>query len=214
MEVEQDGEHAAVDVWIAFQPELAEDRSAHALERLRGDPQPLSDGLSTSLPSHAALWYVGIRIIEGATYVLGMVSTPSLLGLSGESVAAAGGAPLYPALRAAAVAESYWAAHMATIAFILGAIAFYLLLYRSRLVPPFISVWGLIAVALLTSANVVAPDLSQGFEPAMLMYLPIAANEVFLAFWLIVKGFHGSAIDRPIHSPQLAIPASSARVGQ
>lgn len=159
-----------------------------------------------------ALWYVGLRIIEGATYVLGMVSALSLLTLSEDSVAAgAPGAPHYQALRAAAVAESYWAGHMATIAFILGAIALYSLLYRSRLVPRFISVWGLIALALLTSANVVAPDLSQGFQPAMLLYLPIAANEVFLAIWLIVKGFHGSAIDRPIHPPQLAIPEPAVK---
>jgi hypothetical protein len=148
-----------------------------------------------------ALWYVGFRIIEGATYVLGMVSTLSLITLSEDSVAAgAPGAPYYQALRAAAVAENYWAAHVATVAFILGAVAFYSLLYRSQLVPRFISVWGLIAVALLTSANVVAPDLGQGFEPAMLMYLPIAANEVFLAVWLLVKGFQGPAIDHAIHA--------------
>jgi hypothetical protein len=145
------------------------------------------------------LWYVGLRIIEGGTYVLGMVSTLSLLTLSEESVSAgASAAGQYQALRVAAVAQNYWAGHIATVAFIVGAIAFYSLLYRSRLVPRFISVWGLIAVALLTAANVVAPDITQGFQPAMLMYLPIAANEVFLAVWLIVKGFDGSALDRPI----------------
>jgi hypothetical protein len=53
--------------------------------------------------------------------------------------------------------------------------------------------------------SVEAPTATR-FKPAMLLYVPIAANEVFLAFWLIVKGFHGSAIDRPIHHPQRAIP--------
>jgi len=105
------------------------------------------------------------------------------------------------------VGENYWAGHMATVAFILGAILFYSLLYRSRLVPRFIAAWGLIAVVLLTAANVVAPDITQGFEPAMLLYLPIAANELFLAIWLLMKGFNGSVVDRRSQPFELIIAA-------
>jgi hypothetical protein len=153
-----------------------------------------------------ALWYVGLRIIEGATYVLGMVSTLSLLTLSEESVfAGASAAGQYEALRVAAVGHNYWAGHMATVAFILGAILFYALLYRSRLVPRFIAAWGFIAVVLLTAANVVAPDITQGFRPAMLLYLPIAANELFLAIWLLTKGFNRSAVDRPSQPFELVV---------
>jgi hypothetical protein len=64
---------------------------------------------------------------------------------------------------------------------------------------------------LLTAANVFAQDLSQGFQPAMLLYLPIAANEVFLALWLMVKGFKISAMDRPIRPSRFAMPDAALK---
>ena len=72
----------------------------------------------------------------------------------------------------------------------------YSLLYKSKLVPRFVSVWGLIAVASLILANVLGvPDLTHSFQPAMILYFPIVVSELLLAIWLIVKGFNPSAID-------------------
>jgi ABC-type iron transport system FetAB permease component len=78
---------------------------------------------------------------------------------------------------------------------VFGGSALYGLLFRSSLVPRFISVWGLIAVVLLVAANVVALDPSGDFQPAMLLFLPMVLNEPLLAVWLIVKGFTSSAAD-------------------
>jgi len=51
------------------------------------------------------------------------------------------------------------------------------------------------AVASLTTAKGLGvPDLTQAFQPAMILYFPIVLNELFLAVWLIVKGFNTSAI--------------------
>jgi len=77
--------------------------------------------------------------------------------------------------------------------FILGALIFYYLLYQSKLIPRFISVWGVIALILLLVGNLLE---IMGLSPAMLifLYLPIMLNEVFLAIWLIVKGFNEDAI--------------------
>jgi len=77
--------------------------------------------------------------------------------------------------------------------FILGALIFYYLLYQSKLIPRFISVWGVIALILLLVGNLLE---IMGLSPAMLifLYLPIMLNEVFLAIWLIVKGFNSDAI--------------------
>ncbi len=143
-----------------------------------------------------ALWYVGFRIIEAAMFIVGKVSALSLITLSQEYIAA--GAPdasSFQALGALALAGRYWAGEMAAIFFILGALIFYSLLYQSKLLPRFISVWGLIAVALLiTAKGLGVPDLTQSFHPAMILYFPIVLNELFLAIWLIVKGFNSSAI--------------------
>ena len=159
-----------------------------------------------------ALWYIGFRILEAGAFVVGAVSVLSLISVSEASIAAAApSAPVYEGLRSMTLAANSWAGKLATVAFVLGAIGLYSLLYRSRLVPRFISAWGLIAVVLLIVANLLAVDVTAGFQPAALLYLPIALNELFLAFWLIVKGFDGSAIDRPFQPAPLAISDAAAR---
>jgi hypothetical protein len=141
-----------------------------------------------------ALWYLGFRILEAAAFVVGSVGVLSLISVSDSAVAAtAPSAPVYEGFRAMALAVNWWAGKLATVAFILGAVGLYSLLYRSRLVPRFISVWGLVAVALLIVANLLAIDVTAGFQPLALLFVPIALNELFLAGWLIVRGFDASA---------------------
>jgi hypothetical protein len=142
-----------------------------------------------------ALWYFGFRILEAAAFVVGAISVLSLISVSEASIlaAAAPSAPVYEGLRSLALAGNLWAGKLATLAFVLGAVALYSLLYRSRLVPRFISAWGLVAVALLIVANLLGVDVTAGFQPAALLYAPIALNELFLAGWLIVRGFNAPA---------------------
>ena len=159
-----------------------------------------------------ALWYIGFRIIEAGAFVVGTISVLSLISVSEASIAAAApSAPVYEGLRSMALAGNWWAGEMATVAFIFGAVGLYSLLYRSRLVPRFIAAWGLIAVVLLIVANLLAVDVTAGFQPLALLYAPIALNELFLAIWLIVKGFDRSGIDRPIQPSPLAISSAGVR---
>jgi hypothetical protein len=153
-----------------------------------------------------ALWYFGFRILEAAAFVVGAVSVLSLISVSEASIVAAGpSAPVYEGLRSLALAANSWAGKLATVAFVLGAVALYSLLYRSRLVPRFISAWGLVAVALLIVANLLAVDVTAGFQPAALLFAPIALNELFLAGWLIVKGFNAPTYaNGPAVAPQPA----------
>lgn len=75
-----------------------------------------------------------------------------------------------------------------TYEFIISASLFYLLLFKTKIVPRFISVWGLVACFTLLIANVTK---SLGVNSPVLdaLMVPIFANEIFLALWLIVKGF-------------------------
>jgi hypothetical protein len=75
------------------------------------------------------------------------------------------------------------------IFFSLSALLLYYLLYQSRLVPRFISIWGLVAVALVMTWNLL--ELSGiHVSTGMVFGLPIILNELLLAIWLIVKGFN------------------------
>jgi len=56
-------------------------------------------------------------------------------------------------------------------------------------IPPVLSIWGLVAVCLLTIPAVLAlPDLD--FLRAMTLGLPYAPFELVLGIWLLVYGFN------------------------
>jgi len=77
--------------------------------------------------------------------------------------------------------------------FIAGALIFYYLLYLSKIIPRFISVWGGIALIFLLIVNLLE-IMGYTFAMSTVFYLPIVSNELFLAIWLMVKGFNPSAI--------------------
>jgi hypothetical protein len=140
-----------------------------------------------------ALWYVGFRIIEFVMQTLSDLSPLSLLKLSEEFVkVGASESSSYQALGTLLLEERYWAFQMVTFALVLGALVFYYMLYQSRLIPRFISVWGLVgALAVLATALL---D-TFGVSPGILEFLGVLmlTNELFLGVWLIVKGFDPAA---------------------
>jgi hypothetical protein len=59
-------------------------------------------------------------------------------------------------------------------------------MYRTRFIPRFISLWGIIGVLLMLGFNLSGTE--SGLEIVFVM--PIILNEVFLGIWLIIKGFN------------------------
>jgi hypothetical protein len=78
--------------------------------------------------------------------------------------------------------------------FLSGALFFYILFYRTKVIPRFISVWGILATIILFAVTMI--ELS-GIQSTLLdvLLLPMILNELFLAFWLILKGFTLSSTD-------------------
>ena len=76
------------------------------------------------------------------------------------------------------------------IVFSLGALMIYYLFYQSKLIPRWLSVWGLIGAILYLAAGLFAM-FSVDFG---ILLAPLALQEMVLAVWLIVKGFNPSAI--------------------
>jgi len=86
--------------------------------------------------------------------------------------------------------------HVLTIVFILGALMFYYVLYRSKLVPRWLSGWGLLAAIPYFISGVLGlfTLLDQMSTIQMVLVLPMAVQEMVLAVWLIVKGFNSSPV--------------------
>jgi hypothetical protein len=95
--------------------------------------------------------------------------------------------------------------HVLTIVFILGALMFYYVLYQSKLVPRWLSGWGLLAAIPYFVAGVLGlfSLLSPMSSTEMVLVLPLALQEMVLAVWLIVKGFNSASVD--FRSAQVAI---------
>jgi Domain of unknown function (DUF4386) len=79
---------------------------------------------------------------------------------------------------------------LVAIPFVLGALMFYVVLYRSRLVPRWLSSWGLVGAALY----IVAPLGGMFGHPAGFFMAPLAVQEMVMAVWLIAKGFSETAV--------------------
>ena len=86
-------------------------------------------------------------------------------------------------------------APVGTIMFLIGATCLYISFYRTRLIPRWLSVWGLIGVVPYMAYALLhffLLDNGVGFYLQMLL----APQEIVMALWLIIKGFDHTAIDR------------------
>jgi hypothetical protein len=145
-----------------------------------------------------ALGYVVFRGgLETVTYIGGAISMLLLIPLSQEfGKAGAPGVSYFQTLGTLSLGAADYSALMTTFAFGLGALIFYYLLFQSKLIPRWISVWGLIAIALhLATGLLIIFGLQTGFDTSnSIMNFPIFLQEMVMAVWLIVKGFNPSAI--------------------
>ncbi|HEX3050781.1 MAG TPA: DUF4386 domain-containing protein, partial [Aggregatilineaceae bacterium] len=87
------------------------------------------------------------------------------------------------------------AATMTAIIFPLAAIMLYSIFYQSRLIPRWISGWGLVAIVFALAAALLDMfDVIESESSAYtLLVMPIALQEMVMAIWLIVKGFNPKA---------------------
>ena len=156
-----------------------------------------------------ALGFVAARVLEANMIFVGVISLLSLVTLRQHLGGAAGA----NAAALVTTGASHVAVYNAT--FLLGqtlmpgfnALLLGTLMYRSRLVPRVISVIGLIGAPLLIAA-VFATLFAQHSALtglAVLPVLPVAAWELSLGVWLVVKGFKPSPITTEMDAADLAV---------
>jgi hypothetical protein len=141
---------------------------------------------------------VGFRTVEGLFDFVGVLGLLILITLSQQFVKA--GAPdssYFQTLGVLIDGGYHWTSNVVKLmAFSIGCLLYYIIFYRTKLIPRWLSVWGIVAAiftmlsALLTMYGLIAP-----FSTAqVILNLPILPQELVLAVWLIVKGFNPSVI--------------------
>ena len=144
-----------------------------------------------------ALGAVGFRISEGVLRFVSVCGYLLLITLSQQFVQA--GAPdssYFQTLGALVYAGNRWGNLVSLLAFSIGALLYYIIFYRTKLVPRWLSGWGLVAAILgmlscvLVLVGVIAPF---GTEQVVIA-IPMFPQEIVLAAWLIAKGFNPAVI--------------------
>jgi hypothetical protein len=145
-----------------------------------------------------ALGAVGFRLIEAVFYIARVMGLLLLLTLSQEFVKA--GAPdssYFQTSGVLIVAGRDWMGNVGSLLpFCLGALMYYYIFYQTRLIPRWLSGWGLVGAALCMVAGMLVMFRVIGpmSTTQIVLAVPIGLQEMVLAVWLIVKGFNPSVI--------------------
>jgi Domain of unknown function (DUF4386) len=162
-----------------------------------------------------ALGAVVFRSLEAAMYAVGAVITLSLPAVARQYAQAT--APSRSGTQATGdilTGVRQDAVLAGVFAFALGALLYYSILYRSHLIPRWLPGWGIAAevpplIACLSAVSGRTPATS-----CTILIIPIAVQEMVLAFWLIFRGFSRSAVQagtstRPAPAGRGVFPGTS-----
>ncbi|MGW9686640.1 DUF4386 domain-containing protein [Flagellimonas sp. 2504JD1-5] len=137
-----------------------------------------------------AMAFFGIWMVYFAIIIHSNISHLSLLSLSQEFVTAGVTDTTYFATAGLLKIEDYFWAHFFAIMFYASAaFMFYYFLFRTKLVPRFLSIWGMVAISIVFVAcwlNIF--DLNVSFH----FFSQNGLHMIVLMGWLIAKGFSPS----------------------
>jgi len=141
-----------------------------------------------------AVGYLGFRIVESIFCTIPAIKPLALITLGEKSVTAGSPAQSYlQAIGSSLLAErAEIMGLLVPIFFSLSALLFYIFLFQTKVLPRFISIWGFIGVASIMILNIFKIELPTG----MMLAAPIIFNEIFLGFWLIIKGFNPANMEQ------------------
>ncbi|WP_299536185.1 DUF4386 domain-containing protein [Ulvibacterium sp.] len=135
-----------------------------------------------------ALGFFGIWVAYLAVILFSNISHLSLLSLSHEFVKTeATNLDFFNTLGLLKIEDYFWAHFIAIMLYASAAWIFYYFLFRTQLVPRFLSAWGLVAISLAFLAcwlNIF--DISVSFY----FFLQNGLHMIVLLLWLLMKGFN------------------------
>ena len=131
--------------------------------------------------------------LEGVFYCISTLTFLTLVAVGNNYIATGADSAVLQSLGNLLYQFASLSAPVSSIIFLIGATCIYLVFFRTRLIPRWLSVWGFIGVVASMAAailNFFHMDPGIGFYLEMV----IAPQEIVMAIWLIVKGFNPSAI--------------------
>jgi len=134
-----------------------------------------------------ALLFLSLTIIGFVILTIDYVFVLSLLSLSKEYTnTGISERTHFQTFGAVLYQTRWWTHYLEMLVACFPLFVFYFALFRIKLIPRFISLWGIISVILMCIAVMFA-IFDQG--TLMILFLPLALNQLVLFPWLIFKGF-------------------------
>ena len=145
-----------------------------------------------------ALAYICFRLFESVLLSIAQITKLSIIGLSQDYLNNGSvDTPFFHNMGNSIQSLLYWVDSgglISIVVFVIGALVLYYELYKTKLIPVWLSIWGLFSgVALVTASLMVTLDIFTA-ELAILLMIPLAVQEQIMALWMIFKGFTKSAI--------------------
>jgi hypothetical protein len=129
---------------------------------------------------------------EGTWYILSALIWVTLGALIKEIASVGADSAALQAVGNVALQADGKLGDIGTFAFIIGAACLYTSFYRTRLIPRWLSGWGLVAAVLyLVYYLLHFFDIDPGL---LFLVLPLAVQEMVMGIWLIIKGFSPDAV--------------------
>ncbi|WP_435622731.1 DUF4386 domain-containing protein [Flagellimonas sp.] len=139
-----------------------------------------------------AYWFLGIWTLHFAVVLFGLISELSLLSLADVFANSSGTSEeMLIGLGTLNLEEYFWSHYLAVLLFSTAMLSLYFIFYQTKLIPRFLSVWGMIAISIV-------------FVACQLALFNIKVNFTFfgqngvhllvLIGWLLAKGFNTSPI--------------------
>ncbi len=133
--------------------------------------------------------------LEGTSYFVSVLGMLTMVALGGEYLAAGTGSTALQSMSNVLYQFMNLKTPFGTFAFLIGATCLYTSFYRTRLIPRWLAIWGLIGVIpYLANAILHLLHVDPGF--GMVFEMPLAIQELVMGAWLIIKGFNLGAVKK------------------
>lgn len=149
--------------------------------------------------SSLAIGYVASRVVEAVFYLIDITLILSLFSLGNEYVSS--GAPTISYFHTMAeliLKARDWSGHVLLDigVFGIGAFILYYVMFKSNLIPKWISGWGIVSILMYILAAFLVLFGVKPLSPVLIILsIPLALNEMVMAIWLIAKGFNKKVLN-------------------
>lgn len=133
--------------------------------------------------------------LEGTSYFITVLGMLTMVALGGQYLAAGSDTTALQSMSNVLYQFMSLKTPYGTFVFLIGATCLYFSFYRTRLIPRWLTIWGLIGV-IPYLANAVLPLLHVDLGFGMALDMPLAIQELVMGAWLVIKGFNKNAVKK------------------